>query len=265
MATDDLQPFESPKLLIDGAKTSIIDFKSACDAFIQNCTYDIIDHSDPNTGEKIVKLRFHHRIPPKMRVPASGIVNDLRHSLDQAVCDGAMLLGRPNAKGVYFPFGQTLKNLDDEIAARCKNVDPKLVVFIRAFQSHYGGDDLLYALGSLAGPNKHQRILRISLGSGGTQIVAGEQPWAITSGEGGFTIGVNKWNELHNELEFARFGKGTTGNIDARPILQIVLGTGEPPLSDPAPTVLDALASKVEGIVLGIEAETARILRERSP
>jgi len=256
---DDLEPFESPKLLIDGAKASIVDFKASCDAFIQGCTYDIVDHLDPNSGDKIVKLRFHHRVPPKMRVPASGVVNDLRHALDQAVCDAAMLLGRPNAKGVYFPFGQTPKNLDDEVAARCKNVDTQLVTFLRAFNSHYGGDDLLYALGSLAGPNKHQRVLRISLGSGGTQIGGGGQPWALHAGAGGFSIGMNKWNELRNELEFARFGKGTTGNIDARPVLQIVLGTGEPPLSDPAPTVLDALASKVESIVLGIEAETARI------
>lgn len=126
MATDDLQPFESPKLLIDGAKTSIIDFKSACDAFIQNCTYDIIDHSDPNTGEKIVKLRFHHRIPPKMRVPASGIVNDLRHSLDQAVCDGAMLLGRPNAKGVYFPLVKRLKILMMKLRHVARMLTPNL-------------------------------------------------------------------------------------------------------------------------------------------
>jgi hypothetical protein len=82
---DDLKPFESPKLLIDDAKVSIVNFKAVCETFIQNCTYDVVDHLDPNSGEKIVKLRFHNRIPPKMRVPVSGIVNDLRHSLDQAV------------------------------------------------------------------------------------------------------------------------------------------------------------------------------------
>jgi hypothetical protein len=101
---DDLEPFESPKLLIDGAKTSIIDFKSTCDAFIQASTYDVVNHVDPKTGDQIVKLRFHHRVPPKLRVPASGIVNNLRHALDQAVCDGAIKLGRANAKGVYFPL-----------------------------------------------------------------------------------------------------------------------------------------------------------------
>jgi hypothetical protein len=261
--TDDLNPFESPKLLIDGAKTSIVDFKAACDGFVQNCTYDIIDHINPNTGDKIIKLRFHHRMPPKMRIPASHIVNDLRHSLDQAVCDGAVALGRPNAKGVYFPFGKTAKDLDDEVVNRCKNVNAELVAFVRKFNSHYGGDDLLYALGSLAGPNKHQRILGISLSNAGVQLGGSGQAWSISS-TGGFEIGGNKWNDLRNELEFARFGRGTTGNIDARPVIQIVLGTGEPPLSDPAPTVLDTLASKVEGIVLGIEAETSRILRAKA-
>ena len=256
--TDDLLPFESPKLLIDGAKTSILDFKSECESFIQGCTYDTIVHIDPNTREQVVKCRFHNRVPPKMRVPAYHIVCDLRHALDQAVCDGALVLGRANAKGVYFPFGLTPKNLDDETKVKTKAVNPDLVTFIRGFNAHYGGDDLLYSLSALAGPNKHQRILRISLDSGGALFGGSGQPWRLTVSSGD-KIGINKWNELRNELEFCRFGPNTHGNIDVSPVVQIVLGTGEPPLSSPAATVLDALASKVESIVLGIEAETARL------
>jgi len=93
---DDFAPFESPKLLLDGARTSITDFKPACEAFIQSCTYDIVYNQDPNTLEKIVRLRFHRRLSPKLRYAASGIVNDLRHALDRAICDGAVELGRPN-------------------------------------------------------------------------------------------------------------------------------------------------------------------------
>ena len=168
---DDFAPFESPKLLIDGAKTSILDFKSLYDPFIQSCTYDVVYSTDPNTRQKIVKLRFQQRLSPQLRLSASRIVNDMRHALDQAACDGAILLGRADGKGVYFPFGKTPKNLDDEVKERCKRVDPGLVTFIRTFNSHYGGDDLLYGLGSLAGPNKHQRILRMSLDS--TAMVIG--------------------------------------------------------------------------------------------
>jgi hypothetical protein len=261
---DDFAPFESPKLLLDGAKTSITNFKPACETFIESCTYDIVYNKDPNTEQRIVKLRFHHRLPPKLRYAASGIVNDLRHALDQAACDGAIALGRQDARGVYFPFGKTAKNLDDEVAAKCKKVHPMLVTFIRAFGSHYGGDDLLYSLSSIAGPNKHQRVLRMSLDSQGAVFGLSGQPWGMTT-SGNDQIGINKWNELRNELEFCRFGKAATGNIDVRPVLKVVLGAGEPPLSDPAPTVLDALASKVESIVLGMEAEVSRIRGLNAP
>lgn len=260
---DDFAPFESPKLLVDGAKTSFINFKSTYDTFIENCTYDIVYSTDPNTRQKVVKLRFQQRLSPQLRLSASRIVNDLRHAMDQAVCDGAISLGRRNGKGVYFPFGKTPKNLDDEVKERCKQVDPALITFIRGFNSHYGGDDLLYGLGSLAGPNKHQRILRMSFDSKAMVIGASGHPWAMRLSPGD-QIGINKWNDLRNELEFCRFGEQSSGNLDARPALQVVLGTGEPPFADPAPSVLEALASKVEGIVLGIEAETARILRERA-
>lgn len=259
---DDLESFESPKILISGAKTSIENFTSECSSFIDNCTYDIVRHIDPQTEQQVIKLRFHHRIPPKMRIAASHVVNDLRHALDHSVCEAAVLLGRANGKGVYFPFGRTQKNLDEQIAAHCKNVHTDLIIFIRTFKPHYGGDDLLYALSALAGQNKHQHILRISRGSKGFVIESKDYPWMLNP-TAGTTIGISKWNDLRNELEFIRFGKSVTGNIDARPVIQVVLGTGEAPLADPAPTVLNAFAGKVEGIVLGIEAETRRIIAAR--
>lgn len=256
---DDFSPFESPKLLVDGAKTNLIDFESGCNSFIQDCTYDTIRYIEPKSGDKVVKFRFHHRMPPKLRLSAYRILNDLRHALDQAVCDGAISLGRPNAKGVYFPFGKEPKNFDDEVTNKCKNVHPDLIALIRGFKPHYGGDDLLYALSSIAGPNKHQRVISMSLNHSGLQIEPTSN--AVILHADLRPLRLNRWNELHNELEFMRTGAGAQGQINAIPVLQIVVGDGEPPLAGPATANLSALASKAEGIVLGIEAETARILR----
>jgi hypothetical protein len=91
---NDLHPFESPKLLIDRAKVSIDELEPLCNAFIRNCAYDVISYTDPKTGEHVVKIHFQQRIPPIMRLPASDALNNLRHALDQAVVDGAILLGR---------------------------------------------------------------------------------------------------------------------------------------------------------------------------
>ena len=81
---DDLEPFESPKLLIESAKESIPQFDVACKSFLERSTYDVTDHFNPNTGETTRKLRFHHRIPGGLRVFASRILNDLRHALTKA-------------------------------------------------------------------------------------------------------------------------------------------------------------------------------------
>jgi hypothetical protein len=104
---DDLQPFDSCKLLIVAAKKSISEFDAACKSFIDGCAYTIIDYLNPNTGEKIKKLRFKEKIPGTVRVEASRILNDLRHALDQAACDGAIQLGRSNARAFIFHSERT--------------------------------------------------------------------------------------------------------------------------------------------------------------
>ncbi len=254
---DDLEPFESPKLLIEGARTSIDAFETLCNTFITTCTYDIVQHVDPKTRERVVKLRFRHRIPRKMRIPASHALNDLRHALDQATVHSAVLLGCIDKRRVFFPFGKSAKDLDDQLASRCKEIHPELRKLIRAYNSFSGGDDLLYALSSLTGPNKHQDIVRISLDNSGMTIGHG---FLRVSGSAPSQIGTNKWNDLRSELEFMRLAPQVEANIDIRPVIQIVIGTGEPPISGPAPTVLKAFLSKVENIVLAIEAGTARLL-----
>jgi hypothetical protein len=261
---EDLAPFESPKMLIDEAKASIADFKVACDLFVQDHTYNIINEVDRNTREQVIKLRFLRKMPPRLRITASHIVNDLRHSLDQAVCDGAVLLGRKHARGVHFPFAKSAAEFENEAKNRLKDVHSDLVAFVKGFKAHYGGDGLLYAVGSLAGPNKHQRILQISADNTGAKVrMTGNWSFTVSGpaapGLSDLSLGLNKWNDLRNELEFIRASPHVAGNIDARPALQVVLGTGEAPFSGPAASVLHAFAGKVEGIVSAIEAETIRL------
>src|SRR3954454_293120 len=121
---DDLGPFESPKLLIEGAKARIAAFDVACRTFLNRCDYDAVERPDHKNGERVVSLRFQKRIQGELRVLASGILNDLRHALDQAVCDSAVELGSPDSSGVYFLIGKEPSDLDREVKNRCKNVHP---------------------------------------------------------------------------------------------------------------------------------------------
>jgi hypothetical protein len=226
---DDFAPFESPNLLIQGAKRSLPEFESACKAFVDSCTHEVIRNYDPNTKEEIIKLRFHQRVPPVLRYRAHHIANDLRHALDQAFGDAAILLGRPDSKGIYFPFARSATDLDSQISRYCRKVDTKLIAFAKAFNPHYGGDDLLYGLSAIVGPNKHQRILRISLDDGGSMLNGDGLDI-----QGPARININKWSDLRNELEYARAWGGGHVYMQFAPVLQIVINTGEAPFSGPS-------------------------------
>ncbi|MBR1236192.1 hypothetical protein [Bradyrhizobium sp. AUGA SZCCT0182] len=151
---DDLEPFESPRILIDGAKEGISKFEAGCRIFVSACEYTVIDYEEPSSGDKVRKLRFQQRIPGSLRHTAYSILNDLRHALDQAVCDGAIFLGRVDGSGLHFPFAKSLADFDREAKARLKGVNPELSAYIKGHNAYYGGDTELYAFGSLSGPNR---------------------------------------------------------------------------------------------------------------
>ena len=251
---DDMRPFESPKLLIEDARKHIVEFDTGCKEFLKDCPYEVVQFTDPNTNEKVAKICFLRRILGEFRLMAHRILTDLRHSLDQALCDGAIELGRKDARGVYFPFGKTVSDLDAGFREKCRGVNSDLVAFVRTFNAHSGGDETLYAFGVLAGPSKHQRILRISLD---TSVQRAMNP--VVVGPGRFMYA--KWNDLRNELEFARVGPSGYIKADLSFRLQIGIGTGAPPLAGEAPIVFGNLLSKCESIVLAIEAEALRLKR----
>lgn len=248
---DDLALFESPRLLVDGAKVDIAQFETACKMFISSCGYDIHHHTDPNTREKVIKLRLRKRLQPALRVQAYRIVNDLRNALDQAACDAALASGVTDVSNIYFPFGKSATDVDNRIATKCVGMHADLHTFLRTFQPYLAGDRLLYELSRLANPNKHQRILRMSTSDSGTVWHSNER----LSVKSPFAIGINKWNELRNEIEWARVGVGGHIQGDFSVPFKVVLGEGVAPFADPAPTVLGTLAGKVERIVVGLEGK----------
>jgi hypothetical protein len=198
-----LAPFESPKELIQGAKDQLAQLESECRAFGDNCPYRIVVHIDNKTGENFVALRLQNPFPPKIRRLASSILKEARLALDQAMCDAALELGRKNVKGVYFPFGKTIKDLRHSRMNKCKNVDKRLVAFVMKFKPYYGGNPVLWTLAKLATVS-HQRIV-------------GAQPQdqaafakAILQAVGPLKIIINSWDATKQEFEVARLPAGAS-------------------------------------------------------
>jgi hypothetical protein len=254
------EPFESPRILLEDLKETMEDFSKKYDGFMNNCTYDQVTRNDNKTGETVVSLKFHHNIPPRLHTTASRIITDLRSVLDQATCSAALVLGNPKSiRKVYFPTSKTAPELDLEVRKLKKNeVNDELADFLRSYDAYQGGNDLLYTLCAMAGPIKHQEILRVSRDTDGFVIDGRAGPWGIII-EPGSKLGLNNWNRLRNELEFHRFARGSCGTIPTRPILKLVLGNGKPPIEKPAPAVLSSLLQRVGEIVSEIEAKASSI------
>jgi hypothetical protein len=250
----DADPFESPKLLLDGARHDIKNFDVESRVFLDSCFGVPSQKIDRKTGENVVKYHVPQRMPGHLRVLASNAVNNLRHTLDQAVNCAAVGLG--GKRDNYFPFAKDATDIDRIIKDNCKSVRADLLPTLKGFQPYGGGDDVLYSLSRIAGPNKHQLVLKTNLDL--THLVLNDLASEI---RGPSSVGLMHWGSKKQEFEFARIG--SSGYIKCNPKaklpLSISLGDSKISSSEPATTFLETLASKVDGILGALEADTERL------
>jgi len=247
--------FESPRLLLDAARHDIAEFDSQARAFLNGCLGVRVVQMDPKSGEQVVKYRVAQKIPGRLRVLASNVLNNLRHSLDQAVNCAAIELGGAKRNN-YFPFAKDALDIDRVIKDNCKTVPAALKPILKGFRPYSGGDDLLYSLNRIAGPNKHQLVVRLNLDL--THLVAND---FVREVRGPAAFGFIEWDSAKQEIEIARIGPG--GHVicaDRTKLpLSMTLGHRQDAGGKPATTFLNALANKVESILRVIETETARL------
>ncbi|WP_137178452.1 hypothetical protein [Roseomonas sp. AR75] len=262
MQADD--PFESPMLLLKFTEITLSDFDAACAEFCSNSHYDVVKRSD-RSGRIEFYCRFSKAETSRLRILAYRAITDLRHALDQTFCAAAKIGGCNNVKRLYFPFGRTRRDMENQIADRCKNVDAMLLDFVRQCEPYEGGNEALYSLATLSGAAKHQKLITVTRSAEGF-ILDGSQFSVI---QGPATLGSSVWNPSRDELKILTIEPGGLfeGNIkDAlKPRLHVVLGTGEPPLSGPAPAALRALSEVVQRVVAGMVEEATRIALVHTP
>jgi hypothetical protein len=257
-----LEPFESPKELLNGTKERLTELEALCQSVSETRDYEFITHIDPKTREKVIKLRLKRKFPPRIRTLASSIMKEMRIALDQAFCEAAVALGRRDAKGIYFPFGKDPEDLKEVVKRNCVGVDRRLINYCLGFKPYYGGDSdgILWSMSRLAGTT-HQKII----GAGFQDTTSfGE---AVVKAVGPLQLIINKWDSLHNELEVARLTPQSELRIkkDFTLRLNIIFSGSAHALSyRPLVQSLYNLLGIVMSIVFDIEAETARLLREDS-
>jgi hypothetical protein len=261
MAEDD--PFRPAKLLVTLASAELDQFQARCDAFIKECKLEFVTDDKSHPTQIVGKVRILGAIPDVLERDAMRFVNELRSSLDKAVNAAAKLLGSTDLKHTHFPFGESETQFQSQMGAArgsWRGIPQEIRNYLLALKPFWGGNDLLRAFGGFSNPTKHENILTVNITFGGIGINPG--PGGVLSAH--FDTVGTVWNEAKTECEIFRARKNFPANFTVRPIPTIAFNEAQGLTRKEFVPTIRQIAGIVNGIVLGLEAETARILRSRT-
>lgn len=257
-------PFESPRFLVAQTRENLDVFDGIFKAtFTKDACRHVID-VEPRTGNKIYKVRLANPIPGRLRHIVVTAISDLRHALDQALCDAVEVLTNRDPGLLYFPFPTSPADLAGRLNSKqYATVPTELHAVIAGFEpyptseAHQGGNDLLSALGRAAGPNKH----RLSCGIG---AMFQSYRDGVLSGAGIINAPVPPtWDMNKGEMIVATVAPDGFLLYNFKLYFYITIRKAGALSDKPAADILRKLASHVESVIGVLERETARLLSER--
>lgn len=251
-------PFDGPRLTLQGARAHIRDLEAGVSAFLDSCYAVPRTETNPKTGETVIYFRVEQRLDPELRRFASSAVNELRHALDQAYNQATAYLGLPGNHDAYFPLAKSENDFLGVIKGK-HNADPlELIAVLKAAKPYAGGDDLLYELGPLS-RMKHIDPLNLDVDLPALYFDDLVKPPGITFRQGsGLARLTHLWDGKKQELEFIRAGKPPILELqdEAKLPLRVSFAGSKAAGGQPAPGFLNTVADTVDGIISAIEAAT---------
>jgi len=239
-------PFDSPRLLLSGAKRHMKAFAEQ-----QAAVASAGQWLDPGPGDK-PRVRPGFTLPADMKQIAFDLTSNLRAALDHAVFASThVLTGYDGEGGTKFPFGgDNEKEAREDAKRKCKKVPTAMVEYLLAFEPYRDGNPLLYGLNKLRNTKNHRVLVPMIAGAAelGTFTVQDA------------SVETLKWDAATNSLKTVREPSPNIkpGAVGTYFRLEALIGsgtfTGEPALS-----LFDRLICEVERVVTGIESETLRI------
>lgn len=255
----DVDHFDSPKQLIGHAREHIDRLEGEVKTFFDRKPYARVVDFDHETRQHIFKIRITAKLPSKIRLVFKDATTNLRDALDHAVYASAVALGIEGPEKTGFPFANDAAHLQGELGTwKFSHVPQDIHPLLMSFQPYPGGNDLLIGLNRMRNPNTHRIIVPVGFASLG---ISGEIESAMLMGG---ALGYSKWDPTKNEVEYMRLGLGSNFNGNMQFAFDVTFGDVEVVGGKPVVSTLRAIETEVNRIVLGIEAETARLLRERS-
>jgi hypothetical protein len=125
-------------------------------------------------GNFSIMIRATSFPPLAASVVAGDAINNLRSALDLTISAACRANGTTNLGNTYFAIAKEGERGWDDLVTgkrkRMKAATPAIVQLTRSFKPWAGGNDILYAISHLAGIDKHQALLGMSVHRGGMAL-----------------------------------------------------------------------------------------------
>jgi hypothetical protein len=146
---------DASRAKIERAKEQINNLKSEIDAFFDSGAYTVVEERDPETGERVFRLRIQRAMPLRFTVIVGEIFHDLRSSLDQLICHLIRANHGRVTKDSGFPFSELAKDFKSVRTRKVKGAGTKADRIVQAIKPYPGGNDALFRLHKANVSEKH--------------------------------------------------------------------------------------------------------------
>lgn len=247
--------FHSAKLRVMNAKSHIHNLQAEIKFFFDTKPYTNVIEPDADGINQVHKIMFTQPIPDEFATLAADAVDNLRSVLDQAWYAIAIRTRAIQPRGeAYFPFADNAAKFDTMLRRGFNKFPQEIVGLVRAFQPYKGGNNLLWALNRICAANKHRMLAPTAFTVGNVIFPKG----FVFKGPGTFGI---SWDREKQELIYAKVGPRGDLQINSEMYFSFDIAFDEVEIvkGQPAVTILRQLATIVERILMGLEAETRRL------
>jgi hypothetical protein len=241
--------FSSAYERVRWAEDNILELKDIARAHFTSHSYQRVSQYDIKAGQFIDKLVLIAPMPGSIARLTIQAMENLRFALDHAAC---AVTPRQFRKRTYFPFGDTISELEAALSSKCKHVPDDIKTLFRRLKPYERGNTPLWALNKCANTSKHRTIVQPGINVKDISFV--NFPGASTLS----TISP-MWNRRKNEIILTRTSDKPTVHHDVDFSIGVSFGNIPFFRGKPVPSSLNKLARLTMGIVKVTESEARRI------
>ena len=166
--------------------------------FLESDPFDQFTEIDPESGYIAHKIRINRKTPDSWRRLTFRILTDIRHAIDQAMFAATSAISPITIEDdIYFPWARSPTDLEYrmvKIPAALHNVVRRLEPYPRG-DGYTGGDDTVFAVRDVVGPNKHRITIAPCVRFNGYLFQG--------TVDGDFVVPFDGWDSAKNEFVIA--------------------------------------------------------------